>query len=124
MAIANSVGTRSHTTPVRVRRAPLTALLLVIAACSSGQNSPGMAGSYDTGRKDGGMNGTGGRTQKASDSGVAGDADVSSGTCTIGDSRACRVVLGIYKGQESCFVGMQYCDTGTWTSCIDSRDAS
>ena len=74
----------------------------------------------------GGNNGGGGRAGNGGQSGAAGDAggsDVTSGNCTIGSSRSCRVVLGVYNGIESCFVGKQYCDTGTWGPCQDPRDA-
>jgi len=101
-----------------------TSLLLVMAACTGGENTPGMAGGYDPNRQDGGSTSTGGRNARDSGTAVTGDSGTVVGNCTIGDSKACRVVLGIYNGQESCFVGMQYCDTGTWTSCIDKRDAS
>ncbi len=66
----------------------------------------------------GGIGGTG-----ATSTGGASGSDTQTGSCTVGDSRSCRVVLGVYDGQESCFIGMQYCDTGTWTLCQDPRDA-
>ena len=125
MRISESVNKRSYRTSLLAGATIVTALLTLIApACSNGGDAPGMAGSYDPSHKDGGTNTSGGQTSRTADSEVAGDSGTASGTCTIGDAVACRVVLGIYKGQESCFVGMQYCDTGTWTTCIDKRDAS
>lgn len=125
MLTINSVAMRLNKTRIRVCRITLPALLVVmIGACSSGENTPGMAGGYDPSRQDGGSTSTGGRNPRDSGTGVSGDSGTVVGNCTIGDSQACRVVLGIYNGQESCFVGMQYCDTGIWTSCIDKRDAS
>ena len=125
MFITNSVAIGLNKNLLQVYRITLPALLLaMIGACSSGENTPGMAGGYNPNHQDGGSNSTGGRNARDSGTGVTSDSGTVSGNCTIGDSKACRVVLGIYNGQESCFVGMQYCDTGTWTSCIDKRDAS
>ena len=122
MRIIQSIVMRSHKVRLQLRLGTLAPMLAVaMAACSTGQTSPGMAPGDDTGRHDGGSNSSGGRN---TGDGGSGDSGTVSGTCKIGDSKACRVVLGIYKGQESCFVGMQYCDTGTWTSCIDKRDAN
>lgn len=91
------------------------------AACSSHDEPPKMAGFHGTGgaRSDAG-NHTGGST---SDAGDSTSNDEASGQCTIGDSRPCRTVISSYLEQESCFVGVQYCDTGTWTKCTDPRDA-
>lgn len=109
---------------LRVCLATLTLSLLVgTAACSSGNDAPGMAGGWSTGGNGGASNNTGGRNASDAGTGGAGGSSVVSGSCTIGASKACRVVIGVYNGVESCFVGMQYCDVGTWTRCIDKRDA-
>ncbi len=117
-------------TPEAAKRAPLSFLAFAVLSltlnsysCSSHTETPALAapqhGSGGQGNE-GGLGSTGGSSSIPGDSG---DSGTSSGPCTVGDSRSCRVVLGVYLGQESCFVGMQYCDTGTWTPCIDPRDA-
>lgn len=99
-------------------------LCAAFGGCSGKEEAPGFAPPPSRGSggasSQGGGGGVGGT---AGTSAGGGTSDVQSGTCTVGDSRGCRVVLGVYDGQESCFVGMQYCDTGTWTLCIDPRDA-
>ena len=100
----------------------LVCLLLAVVACSSGEDTPGMASGPGPGHSTGGSRSTSAIKDASSDD--AGDAGAAGTTCTIGESKACRVVLGTYQGQENCFVGMQYCDTGVWTSCIDKRDAN
>jgi hypothetical protein len=82
----------------------------------SGHNTGGQSG--ESSGSTGGRNAQGGGVTTTD----AGGSSTVTGDCNIGDSKACRVVIGIYNGQESCFVGMQYCDTGTWTGCIDKRD--
>ena len=115
----------SHKIRMRACLAMLTTALLVgMAACSSGNDVPGMASGMGLGGQGGGSNNTGGRKSQGGSTGDAGGSDTASGNCAIGTSRACRVVLGIYNGIESCFVGMQYCDVGSWTHCIDPRDAN
>lgn len=95
---------------------------VVLEACSSDGRAPPMAGPRGTGgAHSGGAGNAGGLSSNA---GGSTSNDVTTGACTIGDSRACRYVIGTYNNQESCFVGMQYCDTGIWTSCIDPRDAN
>jgi len=83
-----------------------------------------MAGARNSGGSgtQGGAGSTGGRSDSA---GGSSSNDIASGSCTLGESRACRYVIsGGGNYQESCFVGMQYCDTDTWSGCIDARDAS
>ena len=122
--VFQTIGLESHNIRRRACLTALTAAVLVgIAACSSGSDAPGMAGGFGTGGQGGGSNNTGGRNTSDAGTGGAGGSNVVSGSCTIGTSKACRVVLGIYNGVESCFVGMQYCDVGTWTPCMDARDA-
>ena len=104
----------------------LVALLLAAlgsyACSSSDSHAPAMAAPHGSGgsKSEGGAGSTGGRSASV---GGTGASDVSTGTCTIGDARACRVVW-FSVGQESCFNGMQYCDTGAWTGCTDPRDAN
>ncbi len=122
-----SMDLQSHWSRTSTRRwRVLAAVTFVVgnfgAACSSESEAPAMAGAHGTGgaRADGGTN-TGGFTLGGT--GSTND-DVATGACTMGDSRSCRYVISSYQNQESCFVGMQYCDTDTWTKCIDPRDAS
>lgn len=91
-------------------------------ACSSSSSAPGLAAPVGNG----GSGNEGGQSSTGGHGGLLGDAGGSvtySGTCAIGDAISCRYVIGIVNNQESCFVGMQYCDTGTWSKCSDPRDA-
>lgn len=119
------VALEAHKIPLRLCLSTLiTAVVIGMAACSSGSDAPGMAGGSSSGGQGGASNNTGGRNTSDAGTGGAGGSNVVLGTCTIGTSKSCRVVIGIYNGVESCFVGMQYCDVGTWTPCIDARDAN
>ena len=123
--------------PVKLRRVPQSVgtrpLLVLLAllgqsiglggfACSSSSSAPELAAPVGNG----GSGNEGGQSSADGHGGPLGDAGGSvtySGTCTIGDATSCRYVIGIVNNQESCFVGMQYCDTGTWSKCSDPRDA-
>lgn len=39
--------------------------------------------------------------------------------CTDGDTRDCKVVLGVQGSVVSCFYGIQECVDGEWGDCID-----
>ncbi len=116
------------TRPSRAR--PLQVLLVMLGfsvglggfACSSSSSAPALAAPVGNGGSgnQGGQSNTGGRSALLGD---AGGSVTVSGTCTIGDSISCRVVIGTVNNQESCMVGMQYCDTGEWSHCMDPRDA-
>ena len=108
----------------------LTRSLVVVASlcaafngCSGKEQAPAYAAPGHGSGGAGGQAGNGSVGGTSSTSSGGGSSDVQAGACTVGDSRGCRVVLSVYEGQESCFVGMQYCDTGTWTLCVDPRDA-
>jgi hypothetical protein len=112
------------------KRTPLSFLAFAVLtltlnsySCSSHTEHPALATPHGSGGQgnEGGLGGTGGNSSASGETGGSGTGG--GGPCTVGDSRSCRVVLGVYDGQESCFIGMEYCDTGTWTPCIDPRDA-
>ena len=41
--------------------------------------------------------------------------------CKDGEKRACHVTLGNHEGVTSCFVGVQFCESGEWTGCSAGR---
>jgi hypothetical protein len=47
--------------------------------------------------------------------------DPQSGPCTDGETRACHVTLGEYKGVVSCFVGTKTCTGGVFGPCTDGE---
>lgn len=45
--------------------------------------------------------------------------DVATGSCTTGDARECKVMLGLHGDVVNCFVGIQFCDNANWGPCRD-----
>ena len=37
--------------------------------------------------------------------------------CAEGEKRSCHVLLGNHEDVKSCFVGVQFCVSGKWTTC-------
>jgi hypothetical protein len=126
--IMQAANLRRSTQSACARLLPILLALLGLSigsgglACSSSSPAPALAAPVGSGGggNEGGQSNTGGRSALLGD---AGGSVTVSGTCTIGTSVSCRVVIGIVNNQESCFVGVQYCDTGTWGRCTDPRDA-
>lgn len=57
--------------------------------------------------------------------GLGGQGNVISvGTCGSGEAedRECKVYHRQANGVTSCFVGIQYCDGGSWSDCIDPNN--
>lgn len=45
------------------------------------------------------------------------EGGVAAGTCTTGDARECKVMLGRHGDVVNCFVGMQLCEDDAWGPC-------
>lgn len=39
--------------------------------------------------------------------------------CKDGEKRTCHVTLGNHEGIQSCFVGVQFCESDEWTPCVE-----
>lgn len=48
---------------------------------------------------------------------ASGEAGAAPGTCTTGDARECKVMLGQHGNVVNCFVGMQLCEDEAWGPC-------
>ena len=48
---------------------------------------------------------------------VIAEGGAASGTCTTGDARECKVMLGQHGNVVNCFVGMQVCEDEAWGPC-------
>ncbi len=46
-----------------------------------------------------------------------GDDAADDATCEEGETRECRVILGVHEGVTSCFVGVEICRDGAWGTC-------
>ncbi|MEZ4224447.1 MAG: hypothetical protein R3B13_26090 [Polyangiaceae bacterium] len=44
-------------------------------------------------------------------------------SCAVGSEKECKVLLPPQGNVQNCFVGVQYCDDGTWSSCQTPRDS-
>lgn len=56
-------------------------------------------------------------TTLATSSTSTGAESVASDDCSNGEKRACHVTLSNHNGVTSCFVGVQTCIEGMWSSC-------
>ncbi len=83
-------------------------LLLAFACGCSGDDS---AGNYDAYSGEGGALPFFGATTQ-------------SGACdTEASRRTCSVYVQQANGVKSCFQGIQYCEQGVWTQCLESTDS-
>jgi hypothetical protein len=48
---------------------------------------------------------------------VTAEGGAGAGTCTSGDARECKVMLGQHGNVVNCFVGMQLCEDEAWGPC-------